>query len=94
MLSHAGAAANAIDVEHPNQVLTRLLRLHDVLPPHHHAHDELFLVRTGTVEFNLNGKPYRLGPGSVALAANNDEHGVRNVGAEPAQYFVVAIGKD
>ena len=63
-------------------------------PPHHHAHDELFLVRTGTVEFNLNGKPYRLGPGSVALAANNDEHGVRNVGAEPAQYFVVAIGKD
>jgi len=36
----------------------------------------------------------RLGPGSVALAANNDLHGVKNVGTEPAQYFVIAIGRD
>jgi mannose-6-phosphate isomerase-like protein (cupin superfamily) len=63
-------------------------------PPHRHKHDELFLVRTGTVEYTVNGKSVRLGPGSAALAANNDEHGVRNVGTVPAQYFVVAIGKD
>src|SRR5262249_24900359 len=63
-------------------------------PPHRHKHDELFLVRTGTLEYTVNGKSTRLGPGSVALAANNDEHGVKNVGAIPALYFVVAIGKD
>ena len=63
-------------------------------PPHQHKHDELFLVRTGLVEFTVNGKPHRLGPGAVALAANNDMHGVKNVGTVPAQYFVVAIGKE
>ncbi len=62
-------------------------------PPHRHQHDELFLVRTGTLDFTLNGKTHRLGPGSVALAANNDEHGVKNAGTTPAKYFVVAIGR-
>lgn len=62
--------------------------------PHRHQHDELFLVRTGSLDFTLNGRTHRLGPGSVALAANDDLHGVKNVGTEPAQYFVVAIGKD
>ena len=63
-------------------------------PPHQHKHDELFLVRSGVVDFTVNGKTHRLGPGSAALAANNDLHGVKNVGKEPARYFVVAIGKD
>ena len=63
-------------------------------PPHQHKHDELFMVRSGSLEFTVNGKTTRLGPGSVALAANNDLHGVKNVGTEPAEYFVVAIGRD
>ena len=63
-------------------------------PPHHHVHDELFLVRAGSLDYTVNGKTYHLGPGSAALATNNEEHTVRNVGADPAEYFVVAIGKD
>jgi len=63
-------------------------------PAHHHLHEEMFLVREGTIEATINGKATRLGPGSVAFMASNDEHGIRNVGTTAAQYFVIAIGKD
>ena len=61
-------------------------------PPHHHLHSEMWLIREGTVELAVSGKTYRLGPGSVGFVHSNDEHGIKNVGATPAVYFVVAIG--
>ena len=61
-------------------------------PPHRHKHSEFWLIREGNVEITINGKPYRLGPGSAAFAASNDLHGIKNVGQEVATYFVVAIG--
>ncbi len=61
-------------------------------PPHHHLHSEMWLIREGTVELVVSGKIYRLGPGSVGFVHSNDEHGIKNVGATPATYFVVAIG--
>jgi len=63
-------------------------------PPHHHLHEEMFLIREGTVEATIRGKATRLGPGSVAFVASNEEHGIRNADTTPAQYFVVALGKD
>jgi mannose-6-phosphate isomerase-like protein (cupin superfamily) len=61
-------------------------------PPHHHAHEEMFLVREGEVEVTISGHATRLGPGSAAFVASNDQHGIQNVGDGSALYFVVAIG--
>jgi mannose-6-phosphate isomerase-like protein (cupin superfamily) len=63
-------------------------------PAHHHRHEEMFLIREGTIEATISGRSTRLGPGSVVFVASNEEHGIRNADTTPAQYFVVALGKD
>jgi quercetin dioxygenase-like cupin family protein len=62
-------------------------------PPHHHDHEEIIFIQKGTMEVTINGKSSRLGPGSVAYVASNDEHGWRNVGPDRSLYFVLAVGK-
>ena len=61
-------------------------------PPHHHLGEEMFLIVSGTVEITISGKAMRLGPGSAAFVASNEEHGLHNAGDGPAQYFVVTLG--
>src|ERR1700681_461890 len=34
-------------------------------PPHQHLREEMMLVRLGTIELTIAGKPYLLGPGDV-----------------------------
>ncbi len=63
-------------------------------PPHHHVHEEMILIREGTMEVTISGRSARLGPGSVAYVASNEEHGWRNVGATQAHYFIIALGRD
>jgi quercetin dioxygenase-like cupin family protein len=63
-------------------------------PPHHHVHEEMILIREGTMEVTIAGRSAKLGPGSVAYVASNEEHGWHNAGATRAHYFVLAIGKD
>jgi len=63
-------------------------------PPHHHVHEELFLISNGTLEVTIAGKATTIGPGSAAFVHSGEEHGVRNVGQETAQYFVVAVGSE
>ena len=63
-------------------------------PPHHHVHEEMFLLKEGTLEVTIAGRSTRMGPGSVGFVASDDEHGVRNVGTGFAEYFVVELGKD
>jgi quercetin dioxygenase-like cupin family protein len=60
---------------------------------HSHAHEEMILIREGTLEVTIAGKSTRLGPGSVAYVASNEEHGWRNVGETRARYFVLALGR-
>ena len=60
--------------------------------PHHHVHSEMWLIREGKVQLTINGTSHVMGPGSVGFVHSNDEHGIKNVGATPAIYFVVAVG--
>jgi quercetin dioxygenase-like cupin family protein len=62
--------------------------------PHHHLHEEMVLVREGTLEVTIGGNSANLGTGSVAYVASNEEHGWRNVGTGRVRYFVLALGRD
>lgn len=61
--------------------------------PHHHVHEELIYVREGLMEVTISGKSQKLGPGSVAYVASNEEHGWRNIGTTKSAYFVLALGR-
>jgi mannose-6-phosphate isomerase-like protein (cupin superfamily) len=63
-------------------------------PAHHHVHEELMLIKQGRLQFTISGQSSTVGPGSVVYIGSNEEHGLKNVGDEPAQYFVVEIGSE
>lgn len=63
-------------------------------PPHQHLREEMMLVREGTMELTISGKPYRLGPGDVGVIGSNEIHNAKNVGTGRALYFIVNIGRD
>ena len=52
------------------------------------------MLRQGTVEVICNGVTTKMGPGSVSYNGSNEEHSLKNVGAENAIYFVVELRQD
>jgi quercetin dioxygenase-like cupin family protein len=60
---------------------------------HSHAHEELVIVREGTVEVTIAGKKSILTPGSVAYVASGEEHGVHNAGQGRATYYIMTLGR-
>ncbi|MGP8248161.1 MAG: cupin domain-containing protein [Bryobacteraceae bacterium] len=60
-------------------------------PPARQPHEEVIVIREGTLEVTLNGQTSRLGPGSVIFSAFNDLNGWKNVGTTPAQYYVLSL---
>jgi quercetin dioxygenase-like cupin family protein len=57
-----------------------------------HLHNELWLVREGTVELMTNGVSRKMVAGDVGICVAGDEHFIKNVGDTPATYFVVTVG--
>ena len=57
--------------------------------PHQHAHEELLIVKDGTLETFQSGATRRVGPGGIIFQASNELHNVTNVGQTPATYFVI-----
>ena len=60
---------------------------------HEHPHEEMTMLREGTLEVEIQGKTSRIGPGDVVYVASNQHHGWRNVGTTTAKYFVIAFGR-
>ena len=63
-------------------------------PPHQHLREEMMLVRLGTMQLTISGKPYVLGPGDVGVIGSNEIHNAKNIGNTRAEYFIVNIGRD
>ncbi len=63
-------------------------------PPHQHLREEMMLVREGTMELTIAGKPMKLGPGCVGYIGSNEMHNAKNIGTTNAHYFIVNLGRD
>ncbi len=76
------------------------LHLTDLAPgnaphaPHRHAHEEIVMIRNGSLDVMIEGKTTRVGPGSVVYVASNEFHGWKNPGPDRAEYFVIALGRE
>jgi len=60
-------------------------------PPARQPHEEIIIIREGTLEVTLNGQITRIGPGSVIFSSFNDLNGWKNVGTMPVEYYVVSL---
>jgi len=63
-------------------------------PPHKHIREEVLMLRSGMLDATILGQTTRVNAGSVLYLASNEEHGWRNPGPDPAQYFVMSLGGD
>ena len=57
--------------------------------PHQHQHEELLILKEGTLETFQSGTTRRVGPGGIIFQASNEMHNVTNVGQTPATYYVI-----
>ena len=61
-------------------------------PPHRHTHSELLLIHEGDLQVDSDGQRGIVHAGDVVFTASAVLHSLKNVGAGPAGYFVVAVG--
>jgi quercetin dioxygenase-like cupin family protein len=62
--------------------------------PHKHVHEELLMLKDGSLDVTISGQTTHVTAGSIVYVASNEMHGWRNPGTDPAQYFVIALGND
>lgn len=62
--------------------------------PHHHADEEILLLKEGLLDVTINGRTRRVGPGSICFISSGDEHGWHNVGETAATYYVMRLVTD
>jgi quercetin dioxygenase-like cupin family protein len=61
-----------------------------VVRPHVHPTEEAFECHEGTVDFQLDGNPIELRPGSTVTVPPHRIHGLRNTSDQPAVLGIVA----
>ena len=57
--------------------------------PHHHPEEELMIVKEGTLAAMQEGRTNIVQAGGIIFEASEELHGLRNIGTNPATYFVV-----
>lgn len=57
-----------------------------------HLHNEVWCMREGICELNINGVAHRLEAGDTGLVTAGDKHFIKNIGDIPCTYFVITIG--
>lgn len=58
-------------------------------PAHKHPEEEVIIVKEGTLESAQNDRVNRVEAGGIIFEASNELHGLKNVGAKPAVYYVI-----
>ncbi len=56
-------------------------------PPHRHPDEEIMIVAHGTGQILCDGKSYDVRPGAVMYADPNVEHGIKNTGTRPIEFY-------
>lgn len=59
-------------------------------PPHRHNHEEMFIVKEGTLEATQNGRTNLVSAGGIIFCASEDLHGIHNASNKPVTYYVLA----
>lgn len=57
---------------------------------HRHSHEEMMIIKDGVIEVAQNNLTNRVEPGGIIFCASSELHGLRNVGTNPATYYVLA----
>ncbi|HEY3760227.1 MAG TPA: cupin domain-containing protein [Verrucomicrobiae bacterium] len=83
-----GATANLDELECHASTLNPGATNHVILK---RPHDEVIIVKEGTIEAYMGDKWVSVGPGSVIFNAANTDQSMRNVGTVPATYHVIVI---
>lgn len=58
-------------------------------PPHRHVDEELLIVTRGAGEIYVNGKTSPVTRGAVMFTDPNVEHGIKNTGERPLEFYWV-----
>lgn len=60
-------------------------------PPHRHAHEELMIVKTGTLAARQGQQTNIVHAGGIIFEASNELHSLQNIGTNQATYYVLKI---
>jgi quercetin dioxygenase-like cupin family protein len=61
-----------------------------VFPTHNHPQEQITLIDAGQVEFTVDGRTERLGPGEWSVVAPNVAHGLR-AGPAGARFLAIIV---
>jgi len=59
-------------------------------PPHRHDWDEAYYVIEGALDFEIDGKPVRVGSGDFAYLPRNTVHAFKGASPTPARVLIFA----